>query len=76
MTYRSRLDGGWDLGVVKSVARGLVGELGHDGAVGWLDDGSEHPHRIALTVRADLAKQLVDALKMRLEDNGVEVWLT
>lgn len=40
--------------------------------VHWLDYGDEHPHRIALSVKADSVPSVVEALKKALEAGGVQ----
>ncbi|EIE26776.1 S6PP-domain-containing protein [Coccomyxa subellipsoidea C-169] len=56
------LDEGWDLGRVKQVAEETIGAVGPSCAQ-WLDDGSEHPHRIALSVRQDRVHEVSERLK-------------
>ena len=46
LQYSRTLDEGWDLGTVRRVAQQTLDAL--PSAIAWLDDGSEHPHRVAL----------------------------
>lgn len=56
------LDGGWDLNVVKAAGAQAIAAV-PEGTAHWLDDGSEHPHRIALSVQA----HAVPAVKNSIE---------
>ncbi|CAL8467114.1 g6650 [Coccomyxa elongata] len=66
------LDEGWDLGRVKEVAGHVVGMVGSSCAQ-WLDDGSEHPHRIALSVRQDKVHEVSERLKEGFLQRDVQV---
>jgi hypothetical protein len=44
------------------VAENLVTDLRMEGAGDWLDHGTEHPHRIAISVRADKVPHAVEKL--------------
>lgn len=44
------------------VAEETIGAVGPSCAQ-WLDDGSEHPHRIALSVRQDKVHEVSERLK-------------
>ena len=51
----------------------MVSQLGSDGAVHWLDHGTEHPHRIALSVRSDKVQICMSQLSEGLKAHGVQV---
>ena len=52
------------------VAGGLVQGMGD--AAHWLDDGSEHPHRIALSVRADQVPHVTHSLQAGIAAAGLQ----
>ncbi len=56
------------------VAGHVVGVVGSSCAQ-WLDDGSEHPHRIALSVRQDKVQEVSERLKEGFLQQDVQVWL-
>eukprot|EP00884_Botryococcus_braunii_P004434 jgi/Botrbrau1/13992/Bobra.150_1s0004.1 len=83
MHWAHRLDKGWNLAEVKRVAGQIVDRLGSENACHWLDQGTEHPHRIALNVRYDkvaevtkhLEKGFVTAnLQVRIIVSGISDW--
>ena len=49
-------------------------ELEGHGAGHWLDHGTEHPHRIALSVRADKVKHVVGQLTSGFRGQGIQVF--
>ena len=55
------------------VADQVVSQHGSDGAVHWLDHGTEHPHRIALSVRSDKVQMCMRQLSEGLKAHGVQV---
>ena len=61
MEWSASLDAGWDLKVVQAAAAAVISA--HDGRVSWLDRGTEHPHRVALSVSVEA----LDAVRARLE---------
>ncbi|CAD7701685.1 unnamed protein product [Ostreobium quekettii] len=71
--YRGLLDEDWDLDVVRTVAEELVRQFGNEGAVEWLDNGTEHPHRVALRVHIRVVDALVEEFGQRLLHNGLQV---
>lgn len=66
--WTSHLDAGWDLGRVRRVGTGVVDSFAASGGVHWLDDGREHRHRIALSVRQDLVDEVKAMVAKGLED--------
>lgn len=62
VAWTTRLGHNWDLAAARAVAEELMSKYnsGHDNprAV-WLDRGTEHPHRIALSVRVDVVAAVV-----------------
>lgn len=81
--WAESLDEGWNLGAARSAAQAVIEELksrsivdaNGNGAAHWLDDGSEHPHRVALSVRADMLNRAKDVLKAELAKSGVDAQL-
>jgi len=78
-TYAKLLDKGWDLQVVRDEAdRVRTGQAPeHDrhnmeGQCNWLDNGSEHPHRIALSMHVDCVERFIAGLEATLPQRGVE----
>jgi hypothetical protein len=67
LNWTRRLDKNWDLPAVKDVAARLMGALNrgrdHDKRIRWLDEGTEHPHRIAMMCPAGAVGELVAALE-------------
>ncbi len=55
--------------VVEHVLAGLQG----DGAGAWLDQGTEHPHRLALSVRLDRLEGTREALAEGFSNRGLQV---
>lgn len=46
-----------------------------DSAAAWLDRGTEHPHRVALSVRGDRLGAAVEQLRAGFEAAGVQAGL-
>lgn len=65
------LDEGWDLERVRQAAQDVVNHF-HGNGCHWLDNGSEHQHRIALSVRADLVDEAKRKMADRLAREGVK----
>lgn len=59
------LDDGWDLNFARSTASDLIDR--QPDALNWLDYGSEHPHRIAVSARVDVVDEFVQDLEQKLE---------
>lgn len=59
------LDDGWDLDFVRSAASDLIDR--QPDALNWLDYGSEHPHRIAVSARVDAVAAFIKDLERKLE---------
>ena len=51
----------------------MIQECGGDGSAHWLDDGSEHPHRIALSTHADCAGLAQHRLQELSSQQGLKV---
>ena len=45
------------------VAEGLLSRLAEAGAGHWLDQGTEHPHRIALSIQANRIPSALEQLR-------------
>ena len=71
--YAQRLNEGWNLDVVRQEGGRCVDK--YSGQCAWLDDGSEHPHRIALSVAAGVAPDVAARLRTKLHEKGVEAQL-
>lgn len=69
--WASSLDAGWDLEKVRRAASEVLSELSSD-AISWLDDGSEHPHRIALSVHVNSVDLAMHLLKDKMEAQGLQ----
>lgn len=57
----------WNLDIVRRAAEDCVRESDR---VHWLDQGTEHPHRIALSVHKDMVRQVEDKVKAEVERAG------
>ncbi|KAH7618839.1 putative sucrose-phosphatase 1 [Nannochloris sp. 'desiccata'] len=66
------LSGGWNLEIVRAAGAEAI-TLVPENTAHWLDDGSEHPHRIALSVRADLVPTVTESVKNATKLQGVRV---
>ena len=55
------------------VAGRIVSDLEDQGAGHWLDHGTEHPHRIALSIRADMVPHAVHSLSSGFAHEGLQV---
>ena len=53
----------------------MLGRL-TDAAAAWLDRGTEHPHRIALSVRGDRLGEAVEQLRAGFEAANVQAGST
>ena len=60
---------------LSQVAGELLSQLAEEGAGHWLDEGTEHPHRIALSIRADRIPPILEQLKTGFAQQGVQVGL-
>ncbi|GAB4820554.1 hypothetical protein N2152v2_007600 [Parachlorella kessleri] len=70
LQWARSLDAGWDLGAVRRVAQQVLGRAQHSAS--WLDDGSEHPHRVALSVRHDAVDGVTRQLLEGVQAEGVQ----
>jgi len=64
------LDAGWDLEKARGAANEVISELSSD-QIAWLDDGSEHPHRVALSVHVNAADLAMHLLREKMEAHGM-----
>mmetsp|Transcript_10746 Transcript_10746/g.25503 ORF Transcript_10746/g.25503 Transcript_10746/m.25503 type:complete len:556 (+) Transcript_10746:100-1767(+) len=69
--WAKRLDEGWDLEKVRVVGRSAVASFGDQ--IHWLDDGSEHPHRVAFSVDNSILGEVIAKLKQGFSSSGVKV---
>ena len=70
MDWAQSLDEGWDLEQVRNVGADVIKELTEERAH-WLDDGSEHPHRIALSVHVDSVESAKRMMQEKLNNMGI-----
>lgn len=68
------LDRDWNLAAVREVGTEAIAGA-EEGAAHWLDDGSEHPHRIALSVKATAVPGILAALEAGTASRGLRVKL-
>ena len=55
------------------VANQVIAECGGEGGAHWLDSGTEHPHRIALSVQASCVPSAVAGLQQGCHARGLQV---
>jgi sucrose-6F-phosphate phosphohydrolase len=70
LDWSRSLDDGWDLEAVYQSASEVISELSEE-HVKWLDDGSEHPHRIALNVHVDSVDLVQHLMREKLDSRGI-----
>ena len=70
LDWSRSLDEGWDLGKVHQAASDVIRDLSEE-HVKWLDDGSEHPHRIALNVHVDSVDLVQHLMREKLDAQGI-----
>eukprot|EP00892_Ulva_mutabilis_P007092 jgi/Ulvmu1/4755/UM020_0040.1 len=63
--WSSLLSQDWDLEAVKAAAALCVSDRCH-----WLDDGTEHPHRIALSVHKDEVARVQQEIMAAVNESG------
>lgn len=71
LDWARSLDEGWNLDIVRQVAAELVESLSTERAT-WLDDGSEHPHRISLSVHVECVPYVKETLHEKLSRHNLE----
>lgn len=69
-SWSQLLDKDWDLGAVRAAGQSIVQNTPHD-TVHWLDQGTEHPHRIALSVHASVVDRVRVDLAEKARSRGV-----
>ncbi|KAG2447799.1 hypothetical protein HYH02_007256 [Chlamydomonas schloesseri] len=67
------LDAGWNLDVVRRLARQVMGHYNDDSLLCILDDGSEHRHRMALTADVKVLEPVLERLKDGFRRERLEV---
>ncbi|KAL4852949.1 putative sucrose-phosphatase 2 [Chlorella vulgaris] len=65
------LDEGWSLEGIRRCIGAVVD--GSHGAASWLDNGTEHPHRVCISSRADTTPAITAAIQQRVEAEGLQV---
>lgn len=70
LDWSRSLDEGWQLEKVHHAAAQVIQDLSGD-QVKWLDDGSEHPHRIALNVHVDSVDLVQHLLQEKLDAQNI-----
>ncbi|KAK9810564.1 hypothetical protein WJX73_000994 [Symbiochloris irregularis] len=73
LAWQHRLSHNWDLAVVREVGAQVIAECGGDGHAHWLDDGSEHPHRIALSMQASCVLAAKASLQQKCAARNLKV---
>lgn len=73
LQWAARLSQGWHLPSVREVANQVIAECGGEGGAHWLDSGTEHPHRIALSVQASCVPSAVAGLQQGCHARGLQV---
>jgi len=68
--WAHRLDEGWDLIKARAVGDSVVSSFGNQ--IHWLDNGSEHPHRVAFSVDFAAMDSIIDSLKAGFATSGVQ----
>lgn len=68
LSYSALLDRDWDLRAVRMAAQRCISER-----CAWLDDGSEHPHRIVLSVQAGHVREVAERVRADVEAAGARV---
>lgn len=71
LEWKAQLDKGWDLVPVKAACQAVINA--HDGRVQWLDQGTEHPHRVAVSVASEAVEAVQARLAALFASAGVEV---
>eukprot|EP00877_Chromochloris_zofingiensis_P008061 jgi/Chrzof1/3508/Cz12g28020.t1 len=69
--WAAQLDDDWDVGQVLAVAEGL--RRSHGDRLVINDGGTEHPHRVSMTIPADLHGHVVGAWSSALAAAGIKV---
>lgn len=69
--WAQMLDEYWDLESARKAATEAI-SLAAPETAHWLDDGSEHPHRVALSVRADQVTKVIEILENRMKSCGLK----
>ncbi|GBF98024.1 sucrose phosphatase [Raphidocelis subcapitata] len=74
--WTTRLDEGWDLEAAREVAGRAMAtaNAGGETRCAWLDKGTEHPHRIALSVRVDAAAAAAAELEAEIGRSSSGAW--
>jgi sucrose-6F-phosphate phosphohydrolase len=68
--WAKSLDHGWDLNKARIAASEVIAELSGE-QIAWLDDGTEHPHRVALSVHVNAVDLAMHLLKEKLDAHGM-----
>lgn len=81
LAWARRLDRGWDLSAARDAAEATIraardkfsGDGGNgENVVNWLDDGSEHPHRVAVSSHVRATPFIVSTLRAGMAARGVQ----
>ena len=70
MQWARSLDAGWNLEKARAAASEVISELSGD-QIAWLDDGTEHPHRVALSVHVNTVDLAMHLLKEKMDAQGM-----
>lgn len=66
------LDENWDLESIRAAVNDSMASIPSESAH-WLDDGSEHPHRLAVSVRADVANVIAENVESKARASGCKI---
>lgn len=70
-TWAEYLAEPWDLDAIREASNVVIMSCPPN-SVHWLDDGREHPHRIALSVKVDVLDKAVSLMKSNAASRGIE----
>ena len=70
LDWARSLDSGWNLAQVRQAAKEIIQHF-DESKVNWLDDGSEHPHRIALSAHVDFVEEIKYSMQEKLRMQGI-----
>jgi sucrose-phosphate synthase len=67
MGWSKLLDHDWDLNAVHEAGSRCISDRCH-----WLDEGTEHPHRIALSVHNSEVNRVKESIRQDIEGKGLQ----
>jgi len=75
LRWSAELDEDWHLTKVRDAANDVMNKVNkgsHQARVSWLDKGSEHPHRIALSCQVEVLKDVTSSLSEAITSRGLQ----